>query len=108
LEERLKEASDARFRLIATDGVFSMDGVIANLKGICDLAEKYDAMVMVDDSHAVGFVGEHGRGTPEYCGVEGRVDILTGTLGKALGGASGGYTSAAGPIVEWLRQRSRP
>ncbi len=108
LEERLKEASDARFRLVATDGVFSMDGVIANLKGICDLAEKYDAMVMVDDSHAVGFVGEHGRGTPEYCGVEGRVDILTGTLGKALGGASGGYTSAAGPIVEWLRQRSRP
>ncbi|BCG97882.1 glycine C-acetyltransferase [Mesorhizobium sp. 131-2-1] len=108
LEERLKAASDARFRLIATDGVFSMDGVIADLKGICDLAEKYDAMVMVDDSHAVGFVGEHGRGTPEYCGVEGRIDILTGTLGKALGGASGGYTSASRPIVEWLRQRSRP
>jgi glycine C-acetyltransferase len=108
LEERLKEASDARFRLIATDGVFSMDGVIANLKGICDLAERYDAMVMVDDSHAVGFVGEHGRGTPEYCGVEGRVHILTGTLGKALGGASGGYTAASGPVVEWLRQRSRP
>ncbi|TIM88982.1 glycine C-acetyltransferase [Mesorhizobium sp.] len=108
LEERLKEASDARFRLIATDGVFSMDGVIANLKGICDLAEEYDAMVMVDDSHAVGFVGEHGRGTPEYCGVEGRVHILTGTLGKALGGASGGYAAASRPVVEWLRQRSRP
>ena len=108
LEERLKEAADARFRLIATDGVFSMDGVIANLKGICDLAEEYDAMVMVDDSHAVGFVGEHGRGTPEYCGVQGRVHILTGTLGKALGGASGGYTAASRPVVEWLRQRSRP
>jgi selenocysteine lyase/cysteine desulfurase len=89
LEERLKEAADARFRLIATDGVFSMDGVIANLKGICDLAEEYDAMVMVDDSHAVGFVGEQGRGTPEYCGVQGRVHILTGTLGKALGGGLG-------------------
>jgi glycine C-acetyltransferase len=108
LEERLKEASDARFRLIATDGVFSMDGVIANLGGICDLADKYDALVMVDDSHAVGFIGEHGRGTPEYCGVEGRVDILNGTLGKALGGASGGYTAASGAVVEWLRQRSRP
>jgi len=108
LEERLKEAQDARFRLIATDGVFSMDGIIANLKAICDLAEKYDAMVMVDDSHAVGFVGAHGRGTPEYCGVEGRVDIVTGTLGKALGGASGGYTSARKEVVEWLRQRSRP
>lgn len=108
LEERLKEASDARFRLIATDGVFSMDGVTADLQGICDLAEKHDAMVMVDDSHAVGFVGRHGRGTPEACGVEGRVDILTGTLGKALGGASGGYTSARKEIVEWLRQRSRP
>jgi glycine C-acetyltransferase len=108
LEERLKEAADCRFRLIATDGVFSMDGIIANLQGICDLAAKYDAMVMVDDSHAVGFVGEHGRGTPEFCGVEGRVDILTGTLGKALGGASGGYTAAKGPVVEWLRQRSRP
>src|SRR5690606_19146003 len=108
LEERLKEASDARFRLIATDGVFSMDGVIANLQGICELAEKSDAMVMVDDSHAVGFVGAHGRGTPEHCGVEGRVDILTGTLGKALGGASGGYTSARRQVVEWLRQRSRP
>jgi glycine C-acetyltransferase len=108
LEERLKEASDARFRLIATDGVFSMDGVIADLKGICELAEKYDAMVMVDDSHAVGFVGENGRGTPEYCGVEGRIDILTGTLGKALGGASGGYTSGRRQVVDWLRQRSRP
>ena len=99
---------DARFRLIATDGVFSMDGVIANLEGICDLADKYDAMVMVDDSHAVGFIGKHGRGAAEYCGVEGRVDIITGTLGKALGGASGGYTAASGPVVEWLRQRSRP
>ncbi len=108
LEARLKEASDARFRLIATDGVFSMDGVIADLKGICDLAEEHDAMVMVDDSHAVGFVGEHGRGTPEHCGVEGRVDILTGTLGKALGGASGGYTSGRRQVVDWLRQRSRP
>jgi glycine C-acetyltransferase len=108
LEERLKEASDARFRLIATDGVFSMDGVIANLKGICDLAEKYDAMVMVDDSHAVGFVGRNGRGSAEHCGVEGRVDILTGTLGKALGGASGGYTSGRRQVVDWLRQRSRP
>jgi glycine C-acetyltransferase len=108
LEERLKEASDARFRLIATDGVFSMDGIIANLKGICDLAEKYDATVMVDDSHAVGFVGRHGRGSIEHCGVEGRVGIVTGTLGKALGGASGGYTCAAKPVVDWLRQRSRP
>ncbi|MEP9371229.1 glycine C-acetyltransferase [Mesorhizobium sp. KR1-2] len=108
LEERLKEAQDCRFRLIATDGVFSMDGIIANLPGICDLAEKYDAMVMVDDSHAVGFVGKHGRGTPEYCGVEDRVDILTGTLGKALGGASGGYTSGRRQVVDWLRQRSRP
>ena len=108
LEERLREAQDARFRLIATDGVFSMDGIIANLKAICDLAEKYDAMVMVDDSHAVGFVGAHGRGTPEACGVEGRVDIVTGTLGKALGGASGGYTSGRKEVVEWLRQRSRP
>ncbi|WP_173932481.1 glycine C-acetyltransferase [Chelativorans sp. Marseille-P2723] len=108
LEERLKEAAGARFRLIATDGVFSMDGVIANLPRICDLAEKYDAMVMVDDSHAAGFVGERGRGTPEACGVEGRVDILTGTLGKALGGASGGYTGGRHEVVEWLRQRSRP
>ena len=108
LEERLKEAEGARFRLIATDGVFSMDGVIANLRGICDLADKYDALVMVDDSHAVGFVGANGRGTPEHCGVEGRIDIMTGTLGKALGGASGGYTCASARVVDWLRQRSRP
>ncbi|MBB3655258.1 glycine C-acetyltransferase [Rhizobium sp. BK650] len=108
LEEELKKAEGCRFKMIATDGVFSMDGIIANLQGVCDLAEKYGAMVMVDDSHAVGFVGKHGRGSPEYCGVEGRVDIITGTLGKALGGASGGYTSAKAEIVEWLRQRSRP
>jgi glycine C-acetyltransferase len=108
LEARLIEAADARTRLIATDGVFSMDGVIANLGAICDLAEKHDALVMVDDSHAVGFVGPGGRGTPEACGVMDRVDILTGTLGKALGGASGGYTAAAKPVVDLLRQRSRP
>ncbi|MCX7304484.1 MAG: glycine C-acetyltransferase, partial [Hyphomicrobiales bacterium] len=108
LEARLKEAGDCRFKMIATDGVFSMDGIIANLKGVCDLAEKYGAMVMVDDSHAVGFVGQHGRGSAEHCGVEGRVDIITGTLGKALGGASGGYTSGKRQVVEWLRQRSRP
>ena len=108
LEAELAKASDARFRLIATDGVFSMDGIIANLRGICDLAEKYDAMVMVDDSHAVGFLGDHGRGSVEHCGVEGRIHIITGTLGKALGVASGGYTSASKEIVEWLRQRSRP
>ncbi len=108
LEEQLKAAEGARFKFIATDGVFSMDGIIANLKGICDLADKYDAMVMVDDSHAVGFVGEHGKGTPEFCGVMDRVDIITGTLGKALGGASGGYTSASKEIVDWLRNRSRP
>ncbi|CAN7317132.1 glycine C-acetyltransferase [Aminobacter sp. LjRoot7] len=108
LEEELKKAEGSRFKLIATDGVFSMDGIIANLKGVCDLAEKYGAMVMVDDSHAVGFVGHNGRGTPEHCGVEGRVDIITGTLGKALGGASGGYTSARREVVDWLRQRSRP
>ncbi len=108
LEERLKEAAGCRFRMIATDGVFSMDGITANLPAICDLAEKYDAMVMVDDSHATGFVGKHGRGTPEQCGVEGRVDIITSTLGKALGGASGGYTAAGAEIVDWLRQRSRP
>ncbi len=108
LEARLKEARDCRFRMIATDGVFSMDGIIANLPAICDLAERYDAMVMVDDSHAVGFVGPGGRGTPEHWGVQERVDILTGTLGKALGGASGGYTSARKEVVEWLRQRSRP
>ncbi len=108
LEEELKKAEGARFKLIATDGVFSMDGIIASLQGVCDLAEKYGAMVMVDDSHAVGFVGRHGRGSAEHCGVEGRVDIITGTLGKALGGASGGYTSGKAEVVEWLRQRSRP
>lgn len=110
LEEQLIQATKdgARFKLIATDGVFSMDGVIADLKGICDLADKYDAMVMVDDCHATGFVGENGRGSHEYCDVMGRVDILTGTLGKALGGASGGYTSGKKEVVEWLRQRSRP
>ncbi len=108
LEARLKEAGDCRFRMIATDGVFSMDGTIANLPAICDLAERHDAMVMVDDSHAVGFIGEKGRGTPEHCGVEGRIDIVTGTLGKALGGASGGYTAARAEVVDWLRQRSRP
>jgi len=108
LEEKLKEAKDCRFRLIATDGVFSMDGIIANLPAICDLAEKYDAMVMVDDSHAVGFVGPGGRGTPEHWGVQDRIDIITGTFGKALGGASGGFTSGKKEIVDWLRQRSRP
>jgi len=108
LEERLKESMDCRFRLIATDGVFSMDGIIANLKGICDLADKYNALVMVDDSHAVGFIGENGKGTPEFCNVAERVDIITGTLGKALGGASGGYTSGRKEMIEWLRQRSRP
>jgi glycine C-acetyltransferase len=108
LEEKLKEAKDCRYRLIATDGVFSMDGIIANLKAICDLADKYDALVMVDDSHAVGFMGEKGRGTPEHCHVMDRIDIITGTLGKALGGASGGFTSGRKEIIEWLRQRSRP
>ncbi|WP_421704016.1 glycine C-acetyltransferase [Aliiroseovarius sp.] len=108
LEDKLKAAQGARYRLIATDGVFSMDGYIAKLPEICDLAEKYDAMVMVDDSHAVGFMGEGGRGTPEHCGVMERVDIVTGTLGKALGGASGGYTAGPAPLVDWLRQRSRP
>lgn len=108
LEAKLKEAGDARFKLIATDGVFSMDGIVANLQGICDLAEQYNAMVMVDDSHAVGFMGEGGRGTHEYTGTLERVDIITGTLGKALGGASGGYTSGNKEIIEWLRQRSRP
>ena len=108
LEQCLKDSQDARYRLVVTDGVFSMDGVVADLPGICDLAEQYDALVMVDDSHAVGFMGEHGRGTPEFHGVSDRVHIITGTLGKALGGASGGYTSAAKPIVDWLRQRSRP
>ena len=108
LRARLEEAKDSRIKLIATDGVFSMDGYIANLKGICDLADEYDALVMVDDSHAVGFMGEHGRGTSEYCGVMGRVDIITGTFGKAMGGASGGYTAAKKEIVDLLRQRSRP
>jgi glycine C-acetyltransferase len=108
LEAKLKEASDARFRLIATDGVFSMDGYLANLPGLCELADKYDALVMVDDSHAVGFTGANGRGTHEHFGVMDRIDILTGTLGKALGGASGGYTSGRQPIVDLLRQRSRP
>ena len=102
------EAAGARFKLIATDGVFSMDGIVADLKAICELADRHDALVLVDDSHAVGFVGEGGRGTPEFCGVEGRVDIITGTLGKALGGASGGFTSGHKEIVELLRQRSRP
>ncbi len=108
LREQLEAAKGARIKLIATDGVFSMDGFIANLSAICDLAEEYGALVMVDDSHAVGFMGEHGRGTHEYCGVMGRVDIITGTLGKALGGASGGYTAAKQEIVDLLRQRSRP
>ncbi|MEH8017626.1 glycine C-acetyltransferase [Rheinheimera muenzenbergensis] len=110
LEAQLKQADadGARFKLIATDGVFSMDGVIADLKTVCDLADKYNALVMVDDSHAVGFVGKNGRGTHEYCGVMDRVDIITGTLGKALGGASGGYTSGKKAVIEWLRQRSRP
>ena len=108
LETHLKAAQSQRHRLIATDGVFSMDGYIANLSAVCDLAEKYDAMVMVDDSHAVGFIGDKGRGTHEYCNVMGRVDIITGTLGKALGGASGGYTSGPKHVIEWLRQRSRP
>ncbi|VEC01947.1 2-amino-3-ketobutyrate coenzyme A ligase [Cedecea lapagei] len=110
LEARLKEAraAGARHVMIATDGVFSMDGVIANLQGVCDLADKYNALVMVDDSHAVGFVGANGRGTHEYCDVMDRVDIITGTLGKALGGASGGYTAGRKEVIEWLRQRSRP
>lgn len=108
LEAKLQESQHCRHRLIATDGVFSMDGIIANLKGICDLAERYQATVMVDDSHAVGFLGKKGRGTPEYCGVMDRVDILTGTLGKALGGASGGYTSGRKEVIQLLRQRSRP
>lgn len=108
LREHLRNSEDTRYKLIATDGVFSMDGYIADLNAICDLADQYNAMVMVDDSHAVGFLGENGRGTPEFCDVMDRVDILTGTLGKALGGASGGYVSASKEIVEWLRQRSRP
>ncbi|MFU8882408.1 MAG: glycine C-acetyltransferase [Rhodobacterales bacterium] len=108
LEVQLQAAAKARHRLIATDGIFSMDGYMAKLNQICDLAERYDAMVMVDDSHAVGFVGPTGRGTSEACGVMDRIDIITGTLGKALGGASGGYTAASAPVVDWLRQRSRP
>ena len=102
------DAAGARIKMIATDGVFSMDGIIADLKSVCDLADEFNALVMVDDSHSVGFVGKTGRGTAEYCGVQGRVDIITGTLGKALGGASGGYTSARKEIVDLLRQRSRP
>lgn len=108
LRRCLEEAKDARIKMIATDGVFSMDGIIANLKGICDLADEYDALVMVDDSHAIGFMGEHGKGTPEACGVMDRVDIITGTLGKALGGASGGYTSGKKEVIDMLRQKSRP
>src|SRR6185503_11129493 len=108
LEQKLKESVDCRYKLIATDGVFSMDGIIANLPKICDLADQYGALVMVDDSHAVGFTGKQGRGTHEHWGVMDRIDILTGTLGKALGGASGGYTSGRKPIVDLLRQRSRP
>ena len=108
LEARLKEAQDARFRLVATDGSFSMDGIVANLKDICDLADRYDALVMVDDSHSTGFIGPTGRGTPEYHGVMERVDIITSTFGKALGGASGGFTSGHQEIIDMLRQRSRP
>ncbi len=110
LEEQLKaaDAAGARFKMIATDGVFSMDGIIADLKSICDLADKYNALVLVDDSHATGFTGKKGRGTPEYCGVEGRVDVMTGTLGKALGGASGGYISAKKSVIDLLRNRARP
>src|SRR5947207_1134632 len=108
LEQCLRQAQGARTRLIATDGVFSMDGFIARLREICDLASRYDALVMVDDSHATGFMGPTGRGTPEHCGVAARVDILTGTLGKALGGGSGGYVAARAEVIEWLRQRSRP
>lgn len=108
LRAKLEEAKDCRIKLIATDGVFSMDGIVADLKSICDLAEEYDALVMVDDSHAVGFMGATGRGTAEHCGVSGRVDIITGTFGKALGGASGGFTSGRKEIIDLLRQRSRP
>ena len=108
LRAKLEEAKDCRIKLIATDGVFSMDGIVANLKEICDLADEYDALVMVDDSHAVGFMGATGRGTAEHCGVSGRVDIITGTFGKALGGASGGFTSGKQEIIDLLRQRSRP
>jgi len=108
LKEKLQEAQSARFRMIATDGVFSMDGTIAKLNRICELAGKYDSLVMVDDSHATGVLGKRGRGTPEHCGVMGRIDIITGTLGKALGGASGGFTSGRKEIIDLLRQRSRP
>jgi glycine C-acetyltransferase len=110
LEAQLKaaDAAGARYKMIATDGVFSMDGIIANLKAICDLADKYNALVLVDDSHATGFTGKHGRGTPEFCGVEGRIDVMTGTLGKALGGASGGYISAKKNVIDLLRNRARP
>lgn len=108
LRAKLEEAKDCRIKLIATDGVFSMDGIVADLKSICDLADEYDALVMVDDSHAVGFMGDTGRGTAEHCGVSGRVDIITGTFGKALGGASGGFTSGRQEIIDLLRQRSRP
>ena len=108
LRAKLEEAKDCRIKLIATDGVFSMDGIVADLKSICDLADEYDALVMVDDSHAAGFMGATGRGTPEHCGVMGRVDIITGTFGKALGGASGGFTSGRKEIIALLRQRSRP
>jgi len=108
LEQRLKDAAGARTRLIATDGVFSMDGTIAKLAEICDLADRHGALVMVDDSHATGFMGDNGRGTHEHCGVMGRVDLLTGTLGKALGGGSGGYIAGRKPVIDWLRQRSRP
>ena len=108
LRRKLEEAKDCRIKLIATDGVFSMDGIVADLKSICDLADEYDALVMVDDSHAAGFMGATGRGTAEHCGVSGRVDIITGTFGKALGGASGGFTSGRKEIIDLLRQRSRP
>lgn len=108
LERCLRETADARFRLVVTDGVFSMDGIVAKLPQICDLAEQYDAMVMVDDSHAVGFMGSRGAGTPDFCGVEGRVQFLSGTFGKALGGASGGYIAGPAPIIDLLRQRARP
>ncbi|HHF51197.1 MAG TPA: aminotransferase class I/II-fold pyridoxal phosphate-dependent enzyme, partial [Candidatus Aminicenantes bacterium] len=108
LEEQLKKSQDTRYRLTATDGVFSMDGDIAKLDKICDLAEKYDSLVMVDDSHATGFIGKTGRGTPEYRGVEGRVDLITSTLGKAMGGASGGFISGRKELIELYRQRSRP
>ncbi|MGD8377280.1 MAG: glycine C-acetyltransferase [Acidobacteriota bacterium] len=108
LESKLNEAADARFRMVVTDGVFSMDGDVARLPEICDLAERHEALVLVDDSHATGFMGRTGRGTPEHCGVEGRVDVLTSTLGKALGGASGGFVAAHGEMVDLLRQRSRP